>query len=117
MVDKASKSVQVLSVQLHVVVASALHPQWFDCARCSLVDGQAVGEIDDLIVSAVDHEDSGGHSSDLLNAARMHTQNQMENKSDINKLTRAYFLHTSYKNSLMLCNGSHSLMTLTKCTS
>lgn len=51
--DKSSKSVQVLSIELHVIVACSLHPQWVNCAGSSLVHCEAVGEINDFVFSPV----------------------------------------------------------------
>ncbi|KAL0189627.1 hypothetical protein M9458_016726, partial [Cirrhinus mrigala] len=48
-------------VKLDVVVPCALHPQRLHGARTSLVDGQAVGEIDHFVFCAVDDQDWRRH--------------------------------------------------------
>lgn len=59
--DELLESLQVLGVQLDVVVPGTFHPQWLYGARASLVDGQAVREIDHFVLCAVNHEDRRGH--------------------------------------------------------
>lgn len=66
--DELLESLQVLGVQLDVIVPGALHPQRFHGTRASLVDGQAVREIDHLVLCAMNHEDRRGHLWHLINA-------------------------------------------------
>lgn len=66
--DELLESLQVLSVQLDVIVAGPLHPQGLDGAGAALVHGQAMGEVDDLVLSAVNHQHWGRHLRHLVNA-------------------------------------------------
>lgn len=66
--DELLESLQVLSVQFDVVVAGSLHPQGLDGAGATLVHGQAVGEVDDLVLSAVNHQHWWRHLGHLVNA-------------------------------------------------
>lgn len=45
MSNKSSKSVQILSIELHIIVPRPLYPEGVDCARGSLIYCKAVGEI------------------------------------------------------------------------
>ena len=45
-----------------------LNPEWLHGPGTLFVDGEAVGEVDDLVLGAVDHEDGGGHLAHLVNA-------------------------------------------------
>ena len=69
-VNESPNSIHVLSVQLDVVMPCPLHPEGLDCVRGCLVNCQAVGEINDLIVTAMDDQNLGVHSSHLVNAAQ-----------------------------------------------
>ena len=69
MCNKLFESLQVLSVELHVVVSGALHPQRLHGALTALVQRQAVGEVDDLVLRAMDHQHWGRHLGDLVDAS------------------------------------------------
>lgn len=66
--DELLESLQVLSVQFDVIVAGSLHPQGLDGAGAALVHGQAMGEVDHLILSAVNYQHWGRHLGHLVNA-------------------------------------------------
>lgn len=54
--DKLFESLQILSVELHVIVSSPLHPERLHRALTAFVQRQAMGEVDDLVLRAVDHQ-------------------------------------------------------------
>lgn len=68
MIDKPPKSVQILSIELHVIVPCPLHPQWVYCVRGSLENCQPMGEVNYFIFCSMDDQYSGRHSRDFLNA-------------------------------------------------
>jgi len=47
-----------------------LNPEGLDGPGAFLVDGEAVREVDDLVLGAVDHEDRGGNLGDLVDAEK-----------------------------------------------
>lgn len=65
--DELLESLQVLSIQFDVIVAGSLHPQGFHGAGAALIHGQAVREVDDLILCTVDHQHWGSHLGHLIN--------------------------------------------------
>lgn len=50
------KSLQILSVELHIIVSGPLHPERLHGALAALVQRQAVGEVDDLVLRTMDHQ-------------------------------------------------------------
>lgn len=56
MCHKLFESLQILSIELHIIVPSPFHPEWFHGALAAFVQRQAVGEVNDLIVRTVDHQ-------------------------------------------------------------
>lgn len=56
MCNKLFESLQVLSVELHVIVSSPFDPEWLHGALTTFVQSQTVREVDDLILGAVDNE-------------------------------------------------------------
>ena len=46
--------------------SSHLNPQWLDCPRTPLIDGQAVGKVNNLVLSAMNYQYRGGDSRDLV---------------------------------------------------
>lgn len=65
--DELLESLQVLGVEFNVIVAGSLHPQGLHGARAALVHGQAVGEVDHLVLGTVDHQHWGCHLGHLVN--------------------------------------------------
>lgn len=55
--DEAAQAFQVLAVELDVVVAGSFHPQRLHGLGAALEQGEAVGEIDHLVLGAVDDQD------------------------------------------------------------
>lgn len=55
-------------MQLNVIVPGTLHPKRLDSLRTPLVDSDAMGEVDDLVVGAVDNQNGSLHLSHLINA-------------------------------------------------
>ncbi len=51
------ESLQVLSIELHVIVSGPLHPQWLHGTLTAFIQRQAMGEVDDLVLRTVDHQD------------------------------------------------------------
>lgn len=47
-----------------------LNPEWLDGPGALLVDGEAVREVDDLVLGAVDHQDGGGNFRDFVDAGK-----------------------------------------------
>lgn len=72
--DEFAQPFEVLAVQFNVVVASALHPEGLDSLRAALVEGQTMGEVNHLILRAVDEEDRGGDPRHFVNAVGGKTQ-------------------------------------------
>lgn len=68
--DKLFEPLQVLSVELHVVVPGALHPQRLHGALAALVQRHAVGEVDDLVLRAVDHKHRRRNLGNFVDAAK-----------------------------------------------
>lgn len=50
------ESLQVLSVELHVIVSCPLHPEWLHGALTPFIQRQAMGEVNDLVLCTVDHQ-------------------------------------------------------------
>lgn len=68
MCHKLFESLQVLSIELHVIVPGALHPQRLHGPLAALVQRQAVREVDDLVLRAVDHQHWRRYLRDLVDA-------------------------------------------------
>lgn len=71
--DETTQAFEVLAVQFDVVVSSSLHPQRLHGFGAALVQGQAVGEIDDLVLGPVDDQHWRRDFRHFLNAEE--TQN------------------------------------------
>lgn len=56
MCNELFESLQVLSVQLHVIVPGPLHPERLHGALTAFIQSQAMGEVDDLVLRTVDHQ-------------------------------------------------------------
>lgn len=56
MCNKLFKSLQVLSIELHIIVSSSFDPEWLHGSLTTFVQSQTMGEVDDLILCAVDNE-------------------------------------------------------------
>lgn len=56
MCNKLFESLQVLSIELHVVVSGTLNPEWLHGALTAFIQRQAMGEVDDLVLRTVDHQ-------------------------------------------------------------
>ncbi len=65
--DELLESFQVLGIQFNVVVTGSLHPQGLDGTGAALVHGQAVGEVNHLILRTMDHQHWGRHLGHLVN--------------------------------------------------
>lgn len=65
--DKLLESLQVLCVQFNVVVAGSLDPQGLYSTGTALVHGQAMGEVDHLVLRTMDHQHWGRHLGHLVN--------------------------------------------------
>lgn len=76
------QSFQVLCVKLYVVVPSPFNPQWLHGAGTALVHGQAVGEIDDLVLCTVNDQHRRGDLRDLVNAAKQNRGRERGSVSD-----------------------------------
>ena len=68
--DELFESLQVLSVELHVVVSGPLHPERLHGALTALIQRQAVGEVDDLVLCAVDHQHRWCYLGNLVDALK-----------------------------------------------
>lgn len=69
--DELSETFQVLSVQFDVIVSGALHPQWLNSARTSLVDGQAMREVNHFIFCAMYDKHRRGDLRNFVNTERI----------------------------------------------
>lgn len=67
---KLFQALQVLSIKLHVVVASTLHPQGLDGPLTALIQGQAVRKINHLVLCTMDYQDWRRHLGDFVNAGK-----------------------------------------------
>ena len=76
--DELLEPLQVLGVELNVVVAGPFHPQGLHSSRAALVDGQAVREVDHLILCAVNDQHGGRHLRHLINAAEQGGERERE---------------------------------------
>lgn len=68
--DEFPKALEVLAVEFNVIVPGPIHPQWLHGFGTAFKESQAVGEVDDFILGAMDDEDRRGDFGDLLNAAK-----------------------------------------------
>lgn len=68
--DELLESLQVLGVQFNVVVAGSLHPKGLDCTGAALVHGQAMGEVNHLILCTVDYQHWRCHLGHLVNTVK-----------------------------------------------
>lgn len=55
--DEFPKAFEVLAVEFNVIVPSPVHPQRLHSLGAAFEERQAVGEVDDFILRAVDDED------------------------------------------------------------
>lgn len=56
MCNKLFESLQVLSVELHVIVSSPFDPERLHGALATFIQSQTMREVDDLVLCAVDNE-------------------------------------------------------------
>lgn len=70
LVDELPEPLNILAIELDVVVSGPFDPEGLYGSRAALVDGLAVGEVDDLVVGAVDHQDGRCHFRHFFYAAR-----------------------------------------------
>lgn len=70
MSDEASQALQVLRVEFNVVVARPLHPQRLHGLGAKLEQRQAVGEVDHLVLGAVDDQHGRRDLGHFLDAAK-----------------------------------------------
>lgn len=68
--DEAAQAFQILAVQFNVIVPRPLHPQRLHRLGAALEQSQAVGEVDHLVLGAVDDEHGGGDFRHFLNAKK-----------------------------------------------
>lgn len=68
MCNELFESLQVLSVELHVIVSSPLHPERLHGALTAFIQRQAMGEVDDLILRTVDHKNRWRYLRNLVDA-------------------------------------------------
>lgn len=68
MCNELFESLQVLSVELHVIVSGPFHPERLHGALTALVQRQAVGEVDDLVLRTVDHQNGRRYLRNLVDA-------------------------------------------------
>ena len=55
-IDELFQAFQVLAKQFHIIVTCTLYPQWFDGSGTSLVDGQAMVEVNHFVLRPMDHK-------------------------------------------------------------
>lgn len=68
--DEFPKALEVLAVEFNVIVPGPIHPQRLHSLGAALKQRQAVGEVDDFVLSTVDDEHRRGDFGDLLDAAK-----------------------------------------------
>lgn len=68
--DEFPKALEVLAVQFNVIVPGPIHPQRLHGLGAAFKERQAMGEVDDFVLRAVDDEDGRGDFGDLLNAVK-----------------------------------------------
>ena len=54
--NESSQPIKILSIQLYVIVAGTLYPQWLHGPWRSLKEGKAMREVDDVIVSPMNDQ-------------------------------------------------------------
>lgn len=68
MCNKLFESLQVLSVELHIIVSSSLHPEWLHRALTAFIQCQTMGEVNDLVFRTMDHKNRWCYVWNLVNA-------------------------------------------------
>lgn len=68
--DEAAQAFQILAVQFNVIVSRSLHPQRLHRLGAALEQSQAVGEVDHLVLCAVDNEYGGSDFRYFLDAEK-----------------------------------------------
>lgn len=68
--DEFPKALEVLAVEFNVIVPGPVHPQRLHGLGAAFKKRQAMGEVDDFVLRAVDDEDGRGDFGNLLNAAK-----------------------------------------------
>lgn len=68
--DEAAQAFQILAVQFNVIVSRSLHPQRLHRLGAALKQSQAVGEVDHLVLCAVDNEHGGSDFRYFLDAEK-----------------------------------------------
>lgn len=68
MCNKLFQSLQVLSIELHVIVSSPLHPEGLHRALTAFIQRQTMREVDDLVLCTVNHQYWGRHLWNLVDA-------------------------------------------------
>lgn len=68
MCNELFESLQVLSVELHVIVSGPLHPEWLHGALTAFIQRQAMGEVDDFVLRTMDHKNWWRYLWNLVDA-------------------------------------------------
>lgn len=92
--DEFAQAFKVLAVQFNVVVASTLHPEGLHCLRAALKEGQTMGEINDLILCAMDEEDGRGNPRHFIDAVEREKKEKNQDKK-IRPLVRLVWLEAA----------------------
>lgn len=98
-VNEAYQSFQVLFMQLYVVMAGTVHPQWLHCARTTLVDHLTVRKVDNFIISSMDnknHRRDAGHFIDAKNSMADDIKVKKETNSIIQNTCINKYRFTTY---------------------
>lgn len=56
MCNKLFESLQVLSIELHIIVSSPFDPEWLHGALTTFIQSQTMREVNDLVLCAVDNK-------------------------------------------------------------
>lgn len=68
MCNKLFESLQVLSIELHIVVSSPFNPEGLHGALTAFIQSQAMREVDDLVLCAMDNKYWRRYLRNLINA-------------------------------------------------
>jgi len=73
-VNEAYQPLEILFMQLYIIVSSTINPQRLNGPRTTLVDHLTMGEVDNFVVSSMDHKDHRCNTRYFVDATNLNRE-------------------------------------------